>query len=196
MPISKHIRLIGHIGSKGTAMENLAKWLEIQLKPYATMYEAYIKDTKSILLHLEHLNNMRAPFKEGTKLIRLDVENYYPNCQTDLCIQPVRTTLEKYATEFSDSKIECIFEITTSSNNGKVLDRNFTQINGATIGGPKSASVTDIFGAIYMDRAVNEGNSQLHPSDWKHYRDDRCDIEEDCDENQIHDFTEYLKKLY
>ena len=39
---------------------------------------------------------------------------------------------------------------------------------------------------------VNEGNSHLHPSDWKHYRDDGWDIEEDCDENQIYQFTEYL----
>ena len=41
---------------------------------------------------------------------------------------------------------------------------------------------------------VNEGNSQLHPSDWKRYRDDRWDIEEDCDENQIYEFTEYLNE--
>ena len=74
------------MSAKGTATENLAKWLEIQLKLYARMHEAYIKDTKSFLLHLEHLNDTRAPFKEGTKLISLDVENYYPNCQTNLCI--------------------------------------------------------------------------------------------------------------
>ena len=88
------------MSAKETAMENLAKWLEIQLKPHARMHGAYIKDTKSFLLHLEHLNDTRAPFKDGTKLISLNVENYYPNCQTDLCIQAARTTLEKYATEF------------------------------------------------------------------------------------------------
>ena len=45
--------------------------------------------------------------------------------------------------------------------------------------------MTDIFGAICTDRVVNEGNSHLHPSDWKRYRDDGWDIEEDCDENQL-----------
>ena len=74
------------------------------------------------------------------------------------------------------------------------LDRNFTQINGATIGGPKSASVTDIFGAIYIDRVVDKGNSQLHPSDWKRYMVDGWDIEEDCDENQIYEFTKYFNE--
>ena len=44
----------------------------------------------------------------------------------------------------------------------------------------KYTYVTDIFGAIYIDRVVNEGNSQLHPSDWKRYRDDGWDIEENC----------------
>ena len=41
---------------------------------------------------------------------------------------------------------------------------------------------------------VNEGNSQLHPSDWKRYRDDGWDIEENCDENQICEFTKYLNE--
>ena len=81
-----------------------------------------------------------------------------------------------------------------SPNNEKFLDRDFTQINSATTEGPESASVTDIFGAMYIDRVVNEGNSQLHPSDWKGYRDDGWDIEEDCDESRFHEFTEYLNE--
>ena len=81
--------------------------------------------------------------------------------------------------------MECILEaleVTMSSNNGNLLDRNFTQISGATIEDPDLASVTYIFGAIYIDRVVDEGNSQLHPSDWKRYRDEGWDIEEECDE--------------
>ena len=54
------------MSAKGTAMENLAKWLEIQLKPYARMHGAYIKDTKSFLLHLEHLNDTRAPMEQNS----------------------------------------------------------------------------------------------------------------------------------
>ena len=44
--------IVGRIMSaKWTATENLAKWLEMQLKPYARMHEAFIKDTKSFLLN-------------------------------------------------------------------------------------------------------------------------------------------------
>ena len=32
--------------------------------------------------------------------------------------------------------------------------RHFTQIDGATIGGPDAGSVTDIFGAIYIDKVI------------------------------------------
>ena len=54
------------MSASNMATENLARWLEIQLKPYAIQHEAYMRDTKSFLLHLEHLNQMRAPFREGT----------------------------------------------------------------------------------------------------------------------------------
>ena len=57
------------------------------------------------------------------------MENYYPNCQqADLCIHAVRTTLAKYATEFSDSKVKCISEalkITMSSNDRQFLDGKY-----------------------------------------------------------------------
>ena len=50
---------------RNTATENLARWLEIQLKPHAMQHETYIRDRKSFPLPLEHLNEMRAPFREG-----------------------------------------------------------------------------------------------------------------------------------
>ena len=60
------------MSSKGTATENLARWLELQLKPYARLHEAYIKDTKSFLLHQEELNDTKAPFKEA---LSWDIKN-------------------------------------------------------------------------------------------------------------------------
>ena len=57
------------MSSRGTATERLAKWLEYQLKPFAKIHDAYIKDTKSFLLYLEHLSLTTALFKEGTNLL-------------------------------------------------------------------------------------------------------------------------------
>ena len=98
------------MSARGTATENLARWLEFRLKPYARMHEAYIKDTKTFLLHLEHLNQTRAPFKEGSKLIGWDIVNYYPNCSTELCLWAVKKILNDKATGLSEINKECILE--------------------------------------------------------------------------------------
>ena len=55
------------------------------------------------------------------------------------------------STVLTNARINCIQEaltITMSSNNGTFNGKFFTQVNGATIGGPESASTSHIFGAI------------------------------------------------
>ena len=44
-----------------------------------------------------------------------------------------------------------VVSLVMSSNNCQFQDEHYTQINGATIGGPESASTTYIFGAIFLD---------------------------------------------
>ena len=102
-------------------MENLAKWIEIQLRLLATKHESYIKDTKSFLAHIEELNKDYGPLPEGTRLITWDIENYYPNCDTPMCIQAVKEALDKWGENSSPNMKECVceaLEITMSSNNG------------------------------------------------------------------------------
>ena len=111
------------MSSRGPATERLAKWLEYQLKPFAKIHDAYVKDTKSFLLYLENLCLTRAPFREGTKLISWDVKDFYPNCNSEKCIEAVKKVLETNASEYSldSSLLECIQEalaITMSSSNG------------------------------------------------------------------------------
>ena len=42
-------------------------------------------------------------------------------------------------------------------NNDELKKKFFTQINGATIGGPGSASITDISGAEFIDPVAQNG---------------------------------------
>ena len=70
------------MSASGTATENLARWIEIQLKPLATKHESYIRDTKSFLVYLEELNEKYAPFPADTKLVNWDIKNFYPSCDT------------------------------------------------------------------------------------------------------------------
>ena len=50
------------LSARGSATENLARWVECQLKVIATKHKAYIKDAKSFLLYLEDLNKERHHF--------------------------------------------------------------------------------------------------------------------------------------
>ena len=75
-----------------------------------------------------------------------------------MCLEAVGEALDNRPPGSLPSK-QCILEalqITMSCNNGiRLGTKHFTQIQGATIGGPESASVTDIFGAEYIDKKGN-----------------------------------------
>ena len=182
------------MSARCTATEYLARWIEHKLKPYAQLHSSYIRDTKSFLQYLERINDTRAPLGEGTRLNSWDIVNFYPNCNTQMCIEAVGEVVEDNQQLNLGVPVECVLEaleITMSSNNGKFANNFFTQINGATIGGPESASVTDIFGAIYIDPVAKNGGP-IVPTDWKRYRDDTFNIEEDVEEQELSSFTEYL----
>ena len=123
--------------------------------------------------------------------------NYYPNCSTELFLRAVKKILDDKATGLREINKECILEalsITMSSYNGQFQEKLFTQIEGATIGGPESASVTDIFRAVYIDEVARQGNWSLKPSDWCRYRDDTWDIEEVRDDHMVKNFANYLNE--
>ena len=81
-----------------------------------------------------------------------------------------------------------------SSNSGTYNGKFFTQVNGAIIGGPESASTTDIFETIHIDTLAREGDGSLIPQDWKRYMDDTFDINTNCTGETIENFTKYLNK--
>ena len=149
------------MSAHGTATERLARWVEHHLQPFAQQHTSYIKDTPIFLKHLEYINKTRAPLSDTTKLISWDIVNFYPNCNTKMCIEAIKRVLQTYPDIDPKVPTESIIEaleITMSSNNTKFEGRFFTQSNGATIGGPESASVTDIFGAIFIDPVAKAGD--------------------------------------
>ena len=111
---------------------------------------------KSFLLHLEELNRQKAPFPPHARMISWDIVYFYPNCDTGLCLQAVRRGLDRWEPKVSEERKRCIciceaVRITMKFNNGESEKNFFTQINGATVGGPGSASIADIFGAEFID---------------------------------------------
>ena len=82
--------------SKGTATGNLARWVEYHLKPFAQLHEAYIRGTKSFILYLDEIIRTRASFGPKTRLISWDTKNYYPSCDTEMCIKAVEKVVVQY----------------------------------------------------------------------------------------------------
>ena len=83
-----------------------------------------------------------------------------------MCINAVKKVVE------DNPQIDCVLEaleIMMPSSNGEFRNNFFTQINGSTIGGPESASVTDIFGAVYVDPVAERG-APFAPTEWKRYK--------------------------
>ena len=93
-----------------------------------------------------------------------------------MCIQAVEKVVTQYPEHVLEMPVDCILEalrITMWTNTGKPGNMFYTQINGATIGGTESASVTDIFGAKYTDPIA----IQVGAKDIKRYRDGTLDVE-------------------
>ena len=74
-----------------------------------------------------------------------------------------------------------------SSYNGQFQEKLFTQIEGTTVGGPESASVTDIFGAVYIDEVARQEDESLKPNDW----DDTWDSEV-FNDHMVKNLTDHL----
>ena len=149
MLIHRHINIISCCG---TAIENVAKWVEVDLRHLAEIHPTYIEDTRHFLERIEQINEKYAPLPPTTLLISWDIENFYPSCDTEKVIQAARKRLEGRVSKIPPT--ECITEaikILMSSNNCEFQEEHYTYINGATIGGPESASTTGIFRAVFID---------------------------------------------
>ena len=90
----------------------------------------------------------------------------------EMCLKAVGQLLDFCSQNFPGK--QCILDapaITLASNACNFMGRHFTQIDGAAVGGPESASVTGIYGAVFIDSKIEE-NIINEDEDWKQYRDD------------------------
>ena len=67
----------------GTAIENVAKWIEGHLRHLAKIHPTYIEDTRHFLETIEQINEKYAPLPPTTLLISWDIENFYPSCDME-----------------------------------------------------------------------------------------------------------------
>ena len=115
----------------GTAIENVAKWVEVHLRHLAKIHPTYIEDTRHFLERIEQINEKYAPLPPTTLLISWDIENFYPSCDTEKVIEAARKRLEERVSKFPPT--ECITEaikLVMSSSNCEFQEKHYTQARG------------------------------------------------------------------
>ena len=79
------------------------------------------------------MNDTKAPLTEGTRINSWDIVNFYPNCNTQMCIEAIRKVVEENQHLDFGVPVECVLEaleITMSSNNGKFANNSSLKLMG------------------------------------------------------------------
>ena len=165
------------ISCRGSAIEQLGRWVEFQLKKSSPETSDIFERYKTFPNFIEDLNENQGRFKkEEVIMISRDIQNFHPSCDKDKCIQAIKILLDTRTYQIPSK--ECILEavdITVSSNTAHFCNRYFTQTDGETIGSPDSGSITDIYGTIHIDKKFID-ESPVKPQNYKRYRDITIDI--------------------
>ena len=101
----------------GTAIENVAKWVEIHLGHLAKIHPTYIED---FLKRIEQINEKYALLPPTTllRVISWDIENLYPSCDTEKVNEAARKRLEGRVSKFPPTEyVTEAVKIVMSSNN-------------------------------------------------------------------------------
>ena len=70
--------------AKGTAIDNLAYWIDYQPKELSRQHPPYLLDTRHLLSYIYETNKEHGTFdKEKLWLIRRDIESYYFSYETE-----------------------------------------------------------------------------------------------------------------
>ena len=91
------------VSAKGTAIENLARWNEYQLKELSRQHPAYLQDARHFLSYIDEINKENGPFyKEKLWLISRGIVNYFPNCGTEMCLKALSQLLDSRSQNFQE----------------------------------------------------------------------------------------------
>ena len=109
-----------------------------------------------------------------------------------MCLKAVGQLLDTRKENIPEK--QCILDalaITMTNNSCNFMAKYFTQVDGATFGGPESASITDIYGAAFIYSKIEE-NIINEIEDWKRYRDDSFSISLQTSKERDIEKTEWM----
>ena len=126
-----------------TAIENLARFIEVVCAPIANNIPTLIKNTDHLLNIIDNINERGVP--DGAILVSFDIVNMYPSIDNEYGIQAVKKALDARAVMISST--DCVIEglkLCLYNNNSLFANKHLLQINGTATGAPNSCSYADI----------------------------------------------------
>ena len=126
-----------------TAIEKLARFIEVICAPLTENMRSRIKNTSHLLSVIDDINHRGIP--DNTILVSFDVVNMFPSIDNQTGIAAVKLVLESRTTK--EPHTECILEgleICLYNNNSVFGLDNLLQVNGTATGAPNSCSYADI----------------------------------------------------
>ena len=139
-----------------TAIENLARFIEVVCAPLTENMPSRIKNTAHLLGIIDNINEKGIP--DNTILVSFDIINMFPSIDNKNGLQAVKTILESRS--IKQPSTQCIIEgleLCLFNNNSIFANDNLLQTNGTATGAPNSCSYADIAVSV-VDDAVFEKN--------------------------------------
>ncbi|XP_057302660.1 uncharacterized protein LOC130636829 [Hydractinia symbiolongicarpus] len=155
-----------------TAIENLARFLEVICAPFTENMRSRIKNTSHLLDIIDSINEKGIP--DHTQLVSFDIVNMFPSIDNRNGLDSVRKIMDKRI--FKKPSTECIMDaldLCLYNNNSVFANEHLLQTNGTATGAPNSCSYADI-AVSSIDDAVFEKMHSSYPEIlyFGRYRDD------------------------
>ena len=118
----------------------ISQFVDFHLQPFVQSMDSYLKDTTDFL---NKLKDQRV--QKNTILVTMDVKSLYTNIPNQEGIQAVKSVLEKSNKSSLTSVITSFLGLILTLNNFQFNDKNYLQINGASMGTKCSPTYANIF---------------------------------------------------
>lgn len=178
-----------------TAIENLAKYLEVVCTSLTENLPSRIKNTSHLLDIIDTINGSKL-LSKSTMLVSFDIINMFPSIDNVNGINAVTKALQKRLDESPST--ECIVEglkICLFNNNSVFANINLLQTNGTATGAPNSCSYADIAVSSIDEEVFKAMEGDFHEMKYfGRYRDD-CFVVWEGSKNRLNDFFTFINSL-
>ena len=142
------------VSSIGCHTENISKYVDFHLQPINQSLPSYIKDSTNFLNKLDALPN---ELPENSIMVTMDVRSLYTNVPNNEGIEAVRHYLRKRnkpGDGILSKVLSKLLLLILTLNNFVFNEKNYVQINGASMGTKCAPTYASIFMGFFEDSHI------------------------------------------